>query len=111
MIKRTACTKRPLLADECPVVRLTLDRRTALMSPGLIRAWAGAGEDLSRRRDVPPIVGADPTPATGPRPGDRRGTASAENALNVRGGLMGNSATVGAGQEQHLRALEYANRV
>jgi hypothetical protein len=24
---------------------------------------------------------------------------------------MGNSATVGAGQEQHLRALEYANRV
>ena len=24
---------------------------------------------------------------------------------------MGNSATVGAGQQQHLRALEYANRV
>jgi hypothetical protein len=24
---------------------------------------------------------------------------------------MGNSATIGAGQEQHLRALEYANRV
>jgi hypothetical protein len=33
------------------------------------------------------------------------------NARNVRGGLMGNSATIGAGQEQHLRALEYANRV
>ncbi|MBA2630496.1 MAG: hypothetical protein H0U84_05685, partial [Thermoleophilaceae bacterium] len=33
------------------------------------------------------------------------------NAHFVRGGLMGTSATVDAGQEQHLRALEYANRV
>jgi hypothetical protein len=29
----------------------------------------------------------------------------------VRGGLMGKSATIDAGQEQHLRALQYANRV
>src|SRR4051812_42497729 len=33
------------------------------------------------------------------------------SAPSVRGGLMGTSATVEAGQEQHLRALEYANRV
>ena len=33
------------------------------------------------------------------------------NALKCGGGLMGDSATVDAGQEQHLRALEYANRV
>src|SRR5687768_4839926 len=29
----------------------------------------------------------------------------------VRGGLMGESATIDAGQEQHLRPLQYANRV
>src|ERR687893_2829636 len=40
------------------------------------------------------------------------GELHALNAPEVRGGLMGNFATVSAGQEeQHLRALEYANRV
>src|SRR3954447_3669404 len=42
---------------------------------------------------------------------DQPGNCIREIRTEVRGGLMGTSATVSAGQEQHLRALEYANRV
>src|SRR6185503_1737232 len=46
------------------------------------------------------------------RSGGLRGICTSSSRSHVvRGGLMGKSATIDAGQEQHLQALEYANRV
>src|SRR5215204_1034445 len=113
MIKRSARTKSPLLASEWPAVRLTVARWAALMIPGLrtagsVRERRGAGGGSGPR----PSALAHPSTAD---PSSVQQVAGElhplKNARNVRGGLMGNFATVDAGQEQHLRALEYANRV
>src|SRR5215217_422729 len=113
MIKRNPLTKTPLLANGWPGVRLTPCAGAALIGAGLRRVWTSERRDWRWRRVGSPTACRSPLPSTGSVlvPEAAGELHPLENAQHVRGGLMGNSATVSAGQEQHLRALEYANRV
>ena len=106
-------TKSPLLANVRPGCRLTLVLPRALMFSGLWtaqdrteRSTASTAGRVPDRRHWPRLSLTSSSAVL-----RSRGTAFVKCAPQVRGGLMGNSATVDAGQEQHLQALEYANRV
>src|ERR1041385_1589568 len=99
MIKARGHTKTPLLANGWPHVRLTLACDEALIGAGLRRFGPKQGMALAAGR-VPDRLQKPYLNRVQSRP-RHRGTASVfENAREVRGGLMGNSATVSAGQEE-----------